>query len=51
MDEIRKIIEDALREAGEAGKLAGYSPIEGEQATWGVDMHDGEMFFVAVTEG
>jgi hypothetical protein len=48
MDELRRMIAEMLRDAEIAGDVLSYSPIDGEPATFGVELPDGDLLFVSV---
>lgn len=51
MEELKKLVEDALyADAGGEGDVESWSPIEGEPATYGVELKSGELFFIQIME-
>lgn len=52
MEELKTILEHALQadsKDGEADVLS-WGPIEGEPATYGVELVDGRLYFITITE-
>jgi hypothetical protein len=49
MEWLKRFLEDGLNEASTV-EINGWNAIEGEEATYGVELADGSLYFITITE-